>query len=163
MFHAGIQTRIDGKVQSFEITPAPSVTTIQDTGWVQLLISPSEKKHILCMSMPTAKNSALKFIQVVSESRCTVAVLIINIHAIALVDWSAFGDLEMPNIPLFIVTSAVGRDIMEMVKKHCPIEARIEGSNVAPVPKPKRMSLHNNFVYSNVVIHSMLYDIGHDS
>lgn len=141
MFHTGIQTRIDGKVQCFEITPAPSVNTIQDTGWVQLLISPSEKKHILCRHLPTTKNSAHTFLQVVSDSCCTVAVLIINIHAISLVDWSVFGDLEMPNVPLFIVTSKVGRDIMALVKKNCPIEARIEESKVAPVPKPKRMSL----------------------
>ena len=141
MFHTGIQTRIGSKVQRFEITPAPSVNTVQDTGWVQLLISPSEKRHILCRPMPITENSAHTFLQVVSESCCTVAVLIINIHAISLVDWAVFGDLEMPNVPLFIVTSEVGRDIMAMVKKDCPIEARIEDSKVAPVTKPKRMSL----------------------
>ena len=87
--------------------------------------------------MPNATN-VFSFLRAVSEG-FTVAVLVIASNKMSLADWSIFGDKEMPSIPIFVVSSEVGQQIVERLEDDHLAYARICGREVKTISRDRCM------------------------
>ena len=152
----GLKIRVHGNEQSFDCRPSPLVHTIQDTGWVRLLyIVPSPEKHILCRNMPNARN-VFSFLRAVSVD-FTVAVLVIASNKMSLADWSIFGDKEMPSIPIFVVSSEVGQQIVERLEDDHLAYAKICGKEVKTISRDRCKVECIIILYSYIYFDTMYY------